>query len=69
MLLARCSNRFWMSGGAGYILSSAAYGILVEKLQAHKSLKNVKNVAEDAMMGYLMGELQAQFIHFEVKVI
>ena len=31
-------------------------------------LRTIENVAEDSMMGYLMGEIKAQFIHMEVKV-
>ena len=60
-------NRFWMSGGAGYVLSSDAFQALVPKL-AEDKFKNMKVVAEDAMIGYLMADLQATFIHLEINV-
>ena len=58
-----------MSGGAGYILSSATFRNLISTLQeGPRDFRTAKYVAEDAMMGYLMAELQSHFIHLEVKV-
>ena len=60
-------NRFWMSGGAGYVLSSDAFQALVPKL-AEDKFKNMKVVAEDAMIGYLMAEMAVLIVNLTCSV-
>jgi hypothetical protein len=56
-----------MSGGAGYVLSSTAFDKLASKFEDSKHLNlmmtSYHNVAEDAMMGWIMAEMGAYFVH------
>lgn len=61
-------GRVWMSGGAGYIFNRKAFEAVVQELKITSKNMDRKVTAEDAMIGWLMAQIEALFIHFKVQV-